>query len=226
MTRKLFLFQFLVLAGALAATTILYRHLPATVATHWDWRGQPNGYSSRAMLFLFGPGLLAAFMLLTAVLPWLSPKRFEVESFRSTYTRIMVYVFILIAYLDAVTLGLASGRAIDAGRAIMGGVCLFLVLIGNLMGKVRRNFYIGVRTPWTLASEKVWNSTHRLAAKTLFASGLLGLAFSIAGLQAVPIFFLLAGALIPVIYSLVYYKQLERRGELDNGAQNPLGSTQ
>ena len=226
MTRKLFLFQFLVLAGALAATAILYPHLPGTVATHWDWRGQPNGYSSREMLYLVGPGLLAAFMVLTAVLPWLSPKRFDVDGFRSTYTRIMVYVYILIAYLDAITLGLASGRAIDAGRAIMGGVCLFLVLIGNLMGKVRRNFYIGVRTPWTLASEKVWNSTHRLAAKTLFASGLLGLASAIAGLQTLPIFFVLAGALIPVIYSLVYYKQLERRGELENGAQNPLGSAQ
>jgi uncharacterized membrane protein len=218
MTRKLFLFELLVLAADLAATAILYPHLPAQVATHWGMSGQPNGYSSRASLFLIGPGLLAGIMLLTALLPWLSPRHFQVDTFRSTYRRIMTYMFVMMAYLDAVILWLASGHQIDAGRAIVGGVCLFIALIGNLLGKVRRNFYIGVRTPWTLASERVWNATHRFAGKTFVAAGALGLAFSILGLVRWPIFALLAGALAPVIYSLVYYKQLERRGELENGA--------
>jgi len=101
------------------------------------------------------------------------------------------------------------------GRAIIGGVCLLLALLGNLMGKVRRNFYIGVRTPWTLANERVWNATHRFAGKTLVAGGLAGLALTVAGLNGWPVMVaLLAGALIPVGYSLVFYKQLERRGEL------------
>jgi uncharacterized membrane protein len=83
------------------------------------------------------------------------------------------------------------------------------------MGKVQRNFYIGIRTPWTIADERVWNATHRLAAKTLVLGGLTGLIFALAGswpwlcLVAV-----LAGAFVPAIYSLVYYKQLERRGEI------------
>jgi uncharacterized membrane protein len=220
MTRKLLVFQCLVLAAALAVTAILYPHLPARVATHWGMHGQPNGYSSRASLFLFGPGLLFATMLLTALLPWLSPRHFEVDTFRSTYRRIMTYLYVMIAYLDAVMLWLASGHAIDAGRAIVGGVCLFLALIGNLLGKVRRNFYIGVRTPWTIANERVWNSTHRFAARTLVAAGALGLLFSMLGLVNWPIFAILAGALAPAIYSLAYYKQLERRGELGNGAKN------
>jgi uncharacterized membrane protein len=224
MTRKLFFLELFVFAAVLAATTILYPHLPGRVATHWNWRGQPDSYSSREMLFLIGPGSLAAIMLLTAVLPWLSPRQFAVDSFRSTYSRIMGYLYVMIAYLDAMTLWLAFGHAIDAGRALVGGVCLFLALIGNLLGKVRRNFYIGVRTPWTLASERVWNSTHRLAAKTLVAAGLLGLAASVAGQVAWPIFILLAGALVPAIYSLVFYKQLERRGELGNGAPNGAGA--
>ncbi len=218
MTRRLFVFQFLVLAAALAATAILYPHLPERVATHWGLRGQPNGYSSKASLFLFGPGLLVFTMLFTALLPWLSPRHFEVDAFRSTYRRIMTYLFVMIAYLDAVMLWLASGHAIDAGRAIVGGVCLFLALIGNLLGKVRRNFYIGVRMPWTIANERVWNSTHRFAAKTLVAAGALGLLFSILGLASWPIYAILAGALAPVVYSLVYYKRLERHGELGNGA--------
>jgi uncharacterized membrane protein len=223
MTRKLFLFQLFLLAASFAATTILYPHLPDRVATHWDISGQPDGYSPKSALFLAGPGLFAAIMLLTALLPWLSPQRFAIESFASTYRQIMGIISVMIAYFDAVILWFATGHPIDAGRAILGGVCLFMAVIGNLMGKVRRNFYVGIRTPWTLASERVWNATHRLGAKWLVATGLVGLALSVAGLHILPVIVLVAGALVPVVYSLVYYKQLERRGELDDVPLNRLG---
>lgn len=220
MTRKLFLFQILLLAASFVATAILYPHLPEQVATHWGWSGQPDGYSSKSALFLAGPGPLAGIMLLTALLPWLSPQRFAIESFASTYRQIMGNISIMIAYFDAVILWFATGHPIDVGRAILGGVCLFMAVIGNLLGKVRRNFYVGIRTPWTLASERVWNATHRLGAKWLVATGLVGLALSVAGLRVLPIIVLLVGALVPVVYSLVYYKQLERRGELENSPSN------
>lgn len=216
MTRKLLLFQLLLLAASFAATAILYPHLPDRVATHWGWSGQPDGYSSKSALFLAGPALLAAILLLAALLPWLSPRRFGIASFASTYRQIMGTVSVMIAYFDAVILWFATGHPIDVGRAILGGICLFLAIIGNLMGKVRRNFYVGIRTPWTLASERVWNASHRLGAKTLVAAGLLGFALSLAGFRVLPIILLIAGALVPVVYSLVYYKQLERRGELDD----------
>jgi uncharacterized membrane protein len=82
------------------------------------------------------------------------------------------------------------------------------------MGKVRRNFFVGIRTPWTIANEQVWNVTHRFAAKTFFAGGLLGLVAVI--LRApfwLPVAAILVAALVPAVYSLVFYKQLERRGE-------------
>jgi uncharacterized membrane protein len=80
---------------------------------------------------------------------------------------------------------------------------------------VRRNFYVGVRTPWTIADERVWNATHRLAAKTFFAGGVAGLLAVI--LRApfwLPISLVVVAALVPVFYSLFFYKQLEHRGEL------------
>lgn len=86
------------------------------------------------------------------------------------------------------------------------------------MGKLRRNFfYVGIITPWTLASERVWNATHRFAAKTFVAGCLVGLVFSIVGFFLWAILTTLVGDLAPVIYSLVIYKQLERRGEIDDG---------
>jgi uncharacterized membrane protein len=99
----------------------------------------------------------------------------------------------------------------DRGKA---GACLIVVLMGNMMGKVRKNFNIGVRIPWSLASDRVWNATHRFAARTWMAGGLLGLLFIILRLPVLSISALLLGGLAPYVYSLVMYKQLERRGEL------------
>jgi uncharacterized membrane protein len=150
-----------------------------------------------------------------SAIPWLSPRKFAVDSFRSTYLYIMVMVVAMLAYVHIVILVSALGLAFDVGRAVEGGVCLLIALLGNVMGKVRRNFFVGVRTPWTIADERVWNATHRFAAKTFFAGGLLGLLAVI--LRApfwLPMTAILTAVLVPVIYSLVFYKQLEHRGDL------------
>jgi uncharacterized membrane protein len=153
--------------------------------------------------------------LLMAALPWLSPKNFEVDTFRSTYLRIMLMIVAVIAYMHCITLWVDLGHGMDIGRAIIGGICLLFALLGNLLGKVRRNFYVGIRTPWALANERVWNATHRFAAKTFVLTGLLGLLLTAVGLYGWPVLaVLIVGVLVPAIYSLSYYKQLERRGEL------------
>jgi uncharacterized membrane protein len=92
---------------------------------------------------------------------------------------------------------------------------LLIALMGNVLGKVRRNFFIGVRTPWTIANEQVWNATHRFAAKTFFAGGIVGLlAVLVRAPFWVPMAAVLIAALSPVIYSLVFYKKLEHQGNL------------
>jgi uncharacterized membrane protein len=214
MTRKIFLLEIVLIAAALAATALAWPHLPATVPTHWNFQGQADGFSPKWHLFLIGPGIMALVTLMTWLMPWLSPRRFDVDAFRATYRQVMLMVFFLIAFIQEFMLWSAFGHPISGGRVILGGTCLFIALIGNLMGKVRRNFYIGVRTPWTLANERVWNATHRFAGKTMVAGGLLGLALAIGGLEILPVAAMLAGALAPAVYSLVLYKQLERRGEL------------
>lgn len=181
MTRRIFILEILLTASAFVAIAIAYPHLPATVPVHWDLHGRPDGFAPAWELFLLGPGSMAATMLLTWLLPWLSPRNFQVDSFRATYRQIMVMLFALAGYLTAIMMWSAFGHAVGAGRAMIGGVCLLIAMLGNLMGKIRRNFYIGIRTPWTLANERVWNATHRFAAKTCVAGGLLGLALAIFG---------------------------------------------
>jgi uncharacterized membrane protein len=213
MTGKYYLAGTLPTAAVLVATVVAYPHLPDSIARHWDIHGVPNGYSPKWTLFS-APGLMAVIMLLTWKLPWLSPKSYAVEGFRKTYLQVMLIVLGMFVYCDGVILWVGVGHSLNVRRVIAGSLCLLFILLGNLMGKVRRNFFIGVRTPWALANERVWNATHRLAAKTVVLSGLTGLALIALDVHGWALFPLMIGALVPVLYSLYFYKQLERRGKL------------
>ena len=216
MTGKVYyLVGILLCLATLVATTVAYPQLPSAVPTHFNLQGEANGYTPKWALYLVGPGLMAAMLLFTWLLPKLSPKHFEMESFRSTYLQIMVMLVGMMAYIDATILWAGVGHSVNAAQATLAGVCLVFAMLGNVMGKVRRNFFIGVRTPWTLASERVWNATHRFAAKTFVVGGLAGAALIALGIDGwPPVTALLAGAFIPVFYSLYFYKQLERNGNL------------
>jgi uncharacterized membrane protein len=214
--QKYYLGAVAVILATLAGTLVAYPQLPNIVPIHWDAQGHVNGWGPKWSLFLYGPTMMFFIVLIFAALPWLSPKKFEVDSFRATYLYIMVAIVAMLAYCQLLILIASLGVMLDISRAIEGGVCLLVALLGNVMGKVRRNFFVGIRTPWTLANEQVWNATHRLAAKTFFAGGLLGL---LAVILRAPFWFPIAAigvaAIVPVIYSLMFYKQLEHRGDLN-----------
>jgi uncharacterized membrane protein len=108
MTGKYYLVGILLTAAVLVVTVVAYPHLPNSVATHWNTDNQPNGYSPRWALFVLGPGLMTGMMLLFSFLPWLSPKNFEVESFRSTYLQIMLMLVTMLAYFSVVALWAGS----------------------------------------------------------------------------------------------------------------------
>jgi uncharacterized membrane protein len=179
--------------------------------------GNVNGYGSRASLVLTMPVAMAVLLLLFAVLPSISPRHFEIDRFQSVYLQIILIIIATLAYLHALFLWTALSGSVRIERALPGGLCVLWALLGNLLGKVKRNFFVGVRTPWTLADERVWYATHRFAAKTFVASGLLGLALVFLFRQFAPVLaVLITGALAPVVYSLVYYKRLERQGALQS----------
>jgi uncharacterized membrane protein len=233
MTRWFYLSVALTLA-AFAATFYVwqfrYDDLPAQVPVHWDAHFDPDGFSPKQEVlktFFILPGVMALLCVLTLMLPWLSPRHFEVTTFRSTYGYVMMLIVALMGYLHVATLWGAMQPAENKTifmRFFLGGICLFLALIGNVMGKVRRNFWVGVRTPWTLASEAVWNRTHRLAAWLFVAAGLAAFALVMVLPPAavwVAFVVIVPATLVPVVYSLVLYKRLEREGKLEPPAPAP-----
>ena len=206
------------LAAATAAILLVYRDLPVQVPIHWNAHGEVDGYGPRWMLFAIGPGLMGLELAIFALLPVLSPRRFEIESFRATYVRLVLAAVAFPAYLLAVVLGAALTGRLDVSGAILGGVSVLTLVIGNVMGKVRRNFFIGIRTPWTLASDRVWYATHRVAGKSMVLAGVASLGAALWGGLAGTIAWIaliLAGVMVPVAYSFVHYRALERTGGLE-----------
>jgi immunity protein, SdpI family len=205
-------------AGSYYVHDYRYDDLADRVPIHWNIQGEADGFvpkSDAFLAFYLMPTVMAGFLVLTLALPWLSPKHFEVDRSRSLYGFVMLLAVALLGFLHAVMLGSALDPHLPHGRLLVGGLCLFFALMGAVLSKVPRNFYIGVRTPWTLASEEVWQHTHRLAGWLFVAGGLIGL---VAALISLPLWVAFAGimvaALVPVLYSLVFYKMLEHQGRI------------
>lgn len=213
-----------VTGGTLFLYTFGGDYLPEQVPVHWDINGRVDQTVPREKVLpylLIGPGAMVVMTLLGMLLPWLSPKPFDVERFRPTYEYVFALVAVLFGYIQVAML-LAM---VDAGqfaiRMLIGGIFLFFAAIGNVMGKFRRNFWMGVRTPWTLASEYVWNQTHRVAAWLYTALGILGLLAVILGVNLIVVFVVfMLGVFFPIPYSLYLYKRSQREGKLESPTES------
>jgi uncharacterized membrane protein len=210
--------------SAIAAGISLYLYqqraelFPAQVATHFDLHGQPDSWTAREDMFwpLMGmPLVMFGMSLLSVVLPWISPAKFKVDANARVYGYVMFLIVVLFGYLQVVMVLTFMDAGGDFLRFYLGGMFLFFALLGNVLGQVPRNFWIGVRTPWTLASNIVWVKTHRLSAWLFVAGGVAGML--LVWLDASPFLYIAVlgvAVVTPVVYSLVLYKRLEKTGEL------------
>jgi uncharacterized membrane protein len=210
-----------VLAATASAVVYVNRDawLPEKIPTHWNGKGEADAWTTRDGVWVhlaIMPGTMAGMLLLLRALPWLSPKKFSLDSFRATYEYISALVIFLFAYIHGVLIAAQVAPGFDLLKWLIGGMLLILAALGNVLGKVKRNFYVGVKTPWTLASDTVWNSTHRLAAWLMVAGGVGGFVLVMLGVTPlVPLGLFFVAIVFPVFYSLWLYKRLEREGRLE-----------
>ena len=194
---------------ALAISWLSWSHLPEPMVIHWDARGQPNGWGPRVLGAFLLPALIVLFGLLFALLRRISPQGFRLEGFEDTVALVAIALQGFLLVVHVITLRAArTGGSLEPSVMLLGLGALTAVL-GNRMGKMRRNFFIGIRTPWTLSDPEVWLRTHRLGGKVFFIAGLgtmvcALLPYGLVG--AVPL--LLAAGLVPTVYSYVIYKRL------------------
>jgi uncharacterized membrane protein len=203
------LLALLLVLASFALPGALYGRMPDPVPTHWNLRGIADGFTPKPwgpfVMPLTAAGLLGLLMALRA----LAPREMPVERFARVYTVLTAVVVAFLALFTALTSLAAIGVAVNMSRALGLGTGLLFVVLGNFMGKLTRNFFIGIRTPWTLVSDEVWLKTHRLGGKLFVAAGVVTVVAAVmgAGLE-VMLAAVLAAALVSAVYSYLVYRKL------------------
>lgn len=207
--RTLLVSAVFMLTGA-AVAFWLWPKLPAQVPSHWDEHGRVDGYMSRLWAAWFPVLGVFAMVFLTWVLPVISPNRFRIGPFVHIFNGLMLVIqgFLLVLGISMLLVG--AGYAVPIPMLSMLGMGALLVILGNYMGKLQRNFFIGIRTPWTIASEGTWERTHRLGGRLFVLAGLVVLVGTPLGMPlSVVIAVILVAGLFPALYSYLIYRRIE-----------------
>jgi uncharacterized membrane protein len=210
--RSLIIGLVFVLASVVVSAWI-YPHLPETMPRRWDAAGNVVAYGPRAQLAFLMPAIIAFTWVLLIVLPRLSPHGFRIDPFLDVFGVVLAGIIAMLALLHTITLLDAAGHVLPVVGTIFVVIGMLMVFLGNYMGKLRKNFFIGVRTPWTLASDEVWARTHRLAGWLFAVAGVAIVADGLLGANA-PFFVvvILCAVVTPLVYSLVLYRRIEGFG--------------
>lgn len=194
----------------LAIAAYLYPSLPEQIPTHWNLAGEVDDYTPKPWGVLILPLAAVFVFVVMKLIPVISPKGFRTDQFTGV---VNIFTVTLVGFMSAVALLVllaATGRNVHMNEMIFAGVGILFIILGNYLGKVRKNFFLGIRTPWTLASDEVWNRTHRLGG-WIFV--LIGFFLFLNAFIRLPEGFLIGSivvvALVPVVYSFVLYRRVE-----------------
>lgn len=196
----------LVVILSLVLANYFYVHFPDRVVSHWDINGTPDGFSNRFTGAFAIPGLLVFMYALFFVLPLFDPKKERYESFGHVYrifrNSILTVLFAIYALSGAYNLG----YPINIGAVAPVIIGLLFIILGNYMGKIKPNWFVGIRTPWTLSSENVWNKTHRVGGAAFVLLGILLLLTPL--LPAAAKFLVLIVGIVVMVFGTMIYSYL------------------
>jgi uncharacterized membrane protein len=198
--------------GTFLAAFLIYPKMPDMVPIHWNIQGEVDGYGSRFMGTFLMPLVNLGMYVLLLVTPKLDPKRANYEKFEGSYRIIRFTLHIFFALIFALTVYVSLGHPIDVGLWIPAGVCVLIIILGNLMGRVRHNYFVGFKFPWTLASEEVWQRTHRFGSKLMVLGGIFALVSVFLTEGNFRFILMMIGIMLPTIiitiYSYVIYRKI------------------
>ena len=210
-TNKKLLLTSLICLLPLLAGVLVYPRLPETMATHWGFDGAPNGWTSRAGVVFGLPVLILLLHIVCAYALEHDPHRGNMSAALRTMTLWFCPAVSLLC--GTITLGTGLGYEMNVSTIVPVFVGVLFVLVGNYLPKTKQSGTMGVRLPWTLASEENWNRTHRVAGFLWVLAGLAAIAVTLLRRWSSGAFFALLALMagIPALYSYLYYRRHERR---------------
>lgn len=196
-----------IIAATAIYTVMVFPALPAEIPVHFNAAGVADRYEAKesgAWLMIW---VMCGLTALFAALPHLSPKTKSIEEFRPTYDSIVYAVLAFMLLIQFAMLNASKGQ-VNTSMYITIAVCGLFAFLGNLMGKVTPNYFVGIRTPWTLESPVVWERTHRLAAKLMTYTAFAGIGLTLVGTSPLVVMaIVITAVLIPVPYSYWIYRE-------------------
>ena len=187
---------FYVLAG------IFYPQMPETMASHWNASGEADGYTGRFWgMFLF-PLMMTGLTLLLAAVPSIDPLKANIRKFIGVYAWFVILFLLFFLYLYVLTILWNLDYRFNMTQLMMPAAGLLFVFMGIMIMRAKRNYMVGIRTPWTLANDEVWNRTHHLGGRLFIAAGVLTLLSAF--WPALTIWVLMGSILTATIISVIY----------------------
>lgn len=190
---------------------LIFKQLPAQIPTHFDLGGNPNDWSNKDSLVYMIAGLQIGTYLLMLLIPYFDPKK-KIDQMGGKYYSLRLIMTIFMSALSFYLLYVGYKGNINPNLliALMGA---FFVMIGNYLQTVKPNYFVGIRSPWTLENEEIWKKTHRLGGKLMLVGGLLIIliAFIVKNNTVLAISFgVIIGitSIIPYIYSYLEFKKI------------------
>lgn len=213
MSNKLTLIlSFALILIAIVIGTALYSQLPDPMPSHWNAAGEVDGYMSKFWGVFLLPLVTAGLTLLLLLIPVIDPLKANIAQFRRQYNAFVVGFVVYLLYVYGLTLAAALGYRFNMTMTLLPAMGLLFIGISFLVKSAKRNFFIGIRTPWTLSSDIVWQKTHALGAKLFLISGIvifLSTFLGEAGLWLM-LAMLLIAIIVPVIYSYLLFEHQEQ----------------
>lgn len=191
-------------------TLYFYPQLPEKMASHWNFKGEVDGYMSKFWGAFLMPFISIGLFLLYLVIPKIDPLRENIEKFREYFDGLIALIIGFLFYLHILVIVWNIGINFNLSQFIIPALGVLFYYIGILVDKAKRNWFIGIRTPWTLSSEKVWNKTHKIGGKLFKIAGIV--AFFGILFPTYAMFFVLIPVLFVTGY-LIVYSYLEYRKE-------------
>ncbi len=196
----------------MGAGYLLSGNMGDALATHWNAAGEADGYGSAFMALYFLPLLTMAMSAMIAVMPMLDPLKANVEKFRREYNIFIAAFAGFMFYIQGLTLAWNAGLKFSMTGLMAPGFGLLFIASGMVLRKAKRNYFIGIRTPWTLANDTVWDKTHELGGQLFIASGILTTLCVF--VPDASIFVLLVTAigasLITMVYSYLEFRKIDK----------------
>jgi uncharacterized membrane protein len=209
-TKMTSIFVLTLIIVALLAGALLWNKLPDQMASHWNVNDQVNGTMSKFWGVLLMPLITLGMFALFLILPNIDPLKANIEKFRETFNLFIVLIVLFMLYVYALTLAWSLGfQNFKMSAALLPFVGVLFVAIGYMLRKAKRNYFIGIRTPWTLSSDSVWDKTHQLGSVLFIISGVFAIAGGFfGGMTAFWLMFipLIGSTLFLVVYSYFLYR--------------------